>query len=118
MSKTRIIEAVKNLDLETTAKLLDTNPSLLAIKNRQGRNLLHLACSASCTKLKVPELIAARLVTFLLDRGMDIEEAGLSGRDPMAPRPTLRITTTYHPSRRPRGNETRDFSLLSCEVIV
>jgi ankyrin repeat protein len=82
MSKTRVIEAVKNLDLETTRDLLDARPSLLAIKNRQGRNLLHLACSVSCTALKVPPSLAVRMVRLLLDRGMDIEEPGLSGRDP------------------------------------
>ena len=85
MSKTRIIESVKSLDLETTAKLLNAKPSLLMIRNRQGRNLLHLACSASCPKLKVPETVAVRTVKFLLDRGLDIEEPGLSGRDPCTP---------------------------------
>jgi ankyrin repeat protein len=85
MSKTRIIESVNNLDLKTTTTLLDAKPSLLTVKNRQGRNLLHLACSASCAKLKVPETVAVRMVEFLLDRGLDLEEPGLSGRDPCTP---------------------------------
>jgi ankyrin repeat protein len=85
MSKARIIESVQNLDLETTRELLKANPSLLKVTNRQGRNLLHLACSASCRKLKLPEANAARMVNFLLDRGLDIEEEGLSGRDPCKP---------------------------------
>src|SRR5262245_32402549 len=85
MSKSRIIESVQNLNLEATTELLDAAPSLLAVKNRQGRNLLHLACSANCKKLKVSEAVAARMVNFLLDRGMDIEEEGLSGRDPCKP---------------------------------
>src|SRR5262249_49533629 len=79
MSKTRIIEAVSALDLESTRKLLDANPSLLTVVDRQGRNLLHLACSASCGKLEVSEALSARLVNFLLDRGMDIESP--VGRD-------------------------------------
>lgn len=83
--KTRIIEAVKNLDLETTAQLLDAKPSLLTVKSRQGRNLLHLACSGSCAKLNVPESAAVRMVRFLLDRGLPIEEPGLSRRDPGLP---------------------------------
>jgi ankyrin repeat protein len=73
MSKTRIIEAVRNLDLETTRKLLETKPSLLTVTDQRNRNLLHLACSVSCEKLNVPEAMAARMVNFLLDRGMDIE---------------------------------------------
>ena len=79
MSKTRVIEAVKTLDFESTRKLLDANPSLLTVVDRQGRNLLHLACSASCGKLEVSEALSARLVNFLLDRGMDIESP--VGRD-------------------------------------
>ena len=79
MSKTRIIDAVKNLDLESTKKLLGTKPSLLTVTDRQGRNLLHLACSASCKKLKVPEAVSARMVNFLLDQGLDIESP--VGRD-------------------------------------
>ena len=85
MSKTRIIESVKHLDVETTAKLLDSNPSLLTVRNSQGRNLLHIACSVSCQKLKISEAVGARMVKFLLDRGMDIEEEGLSARDPCKP---------------------------------
>jgi ankyrin repeat protein len=73
MSKTRIVETVRHLDLETTRALLNANPALLTVTDRQGRNLLHLACSVYCPALNLPESAAARLVTFLLDRGMDIE---------------------------------------------
>jgi len=83
MSKARIIEAVKNLDMETTKELLDAKPSLLAGTDRQGRNLLHIACSASCKDLKIPESASVRMVNFLLDRGMDIEEA--MGKDRCTP---------------------------------
>ena len=79
MSKTRIIEAVKNLDLESTKQLLAAKPALLTAIDPQGQNLLHLACSASCAKLKVPEAAAARLVNFLLDQGLDIEADGGAG---------------------------------------
>jgi len=73
MSKTRIIEAVRKLDLESIKKLLDDNPSLLSVTDRMGRNLLHLACSAQCKELNVPESVSARVVTFLLNRGLDVE---------------------------------------------
>jgi ankyrin repeat protein len=73
MSKTRIIEAVKNLDLKSVKSLLKATPSLLTVTDRQGRNLLHLACSASCEKLKVSEAAPASIVNFLLDRGLDID---------------------------------------------
>lgn len=79
MSKARIIESVRNLDLASTKTLLEANPLLLAVTDRQGRNLLHLACSASCPNLNVSESVSARFVNFLLDRGLDIESP--IGRD-------------------------------------
>jgi len=73
MSKTRIIEAVKDLDLESTEKLLKAKPSLITVTDRGGRNLLHLACSVSREKVRSPETPPARMVNFLLDRGLEID---------------------------------------------
>jgi hypothetical protein len=81
MSKTRLIEAVKSLDLNETKRILAAKPELLKVWNDQGRNLLHLACGADCKKLGKPESSAARMVTFLLDRGLDLEQQGGSGPD-------------------------------------
>jgi uncharacterized protein len=85
MSKTRIIEAVKQLDAATTRQLLDAKPELLQVITPNGRNLLHVACAASCAKLDVPEARAVKMVAMLLDRGLDIDAPGLSGRDPCPP---------------------------------
>ena len=73
MSKARIIEAVTTLDVKTASALLDAKPSLLTVVNRQGRNLLHLACAASPAKLRVPDARAVRMVQFLLDRGASVK---------------------------------------------
>jgi ankyrin repeat protein len=81
MSKARIVEAVRTLDLESARRLVDANPALLQVTDRAGRNLLHLACSASCADLKLPESVSARLVNFLLDRGLDVESTLPEGRD-------------------------------------
>jgi ankyrin repeat protein len=81
MSKTRLIESVKTLDLEETKRILEAKPQLEKVWNDQGRNLLHLACSADCKKLGKPESAAAKMVTFLLDRGFDIEQEGGAGPD-------------------------------------
>jgi ankyrin repeat protein len=83
MSKTRIIDAVRHLDLDTARTLLTATPALLTVTDRQGRNLLHLACSVCCPAVNLPESTAARLVTFLLDRGMEIEAP--MGRDKCTP---------------------------------
>jgi len=81
MSKTRLIEAVKNLDIKETRQILAARPELLKTWNDQGRNLLHLACGANPKKLRKPERAGARLVDFLIDCGLDIEEEGGSGSD-------------------------------------
>ncbi len=81
MSKTRLFAAVKTLDLKETKRILDAKPELLKVWNDQGRNLLHLACGADCKKLGKPESAAVRMVDYLLDRGLDIEEEGGAGSD-------------------------------------
>jgi ankyrin repeat protein len=81
MAKTRLIEAVKHLDLQETKEILKAKPELLTVWNDQGRNLLHLACSADCKKLQLPESSALKMVEFLLDRGFDIEQDGGAGPD-------------------------------------
>jgi ankyrin repeat protein len=83
MSKTAIIEAVQSLDLETTKKILAAKPSLLPVTDRQGRNLLHVACSASPAKLGTTEAVQTRMVRFLLDRGFEIDLP--VGRDACTP---------------------------------
>lgn len=81
MSKTRLFEAVKNLDLQDTQAILKAKPELLSVWNDQRRNLLHVACSADCKKLKKPEVAAVKMVGFLLERGLDIEQEGGAGPD-------------------------------------
>jgi len=73
MSKTALIAAVQNLDFAKTKRLLDDRPQLLAVTDRQGRNLLHIACSASTTRLGKTVATQVRLVVFLLERGFDID---------------------------------------------
>ena len=73
MSKTRLLDAVKSVDLAQAKAILRAKPALLTVWNDQGRNLLHLACSADCKKLKKPESAAAKMVAYLLDAGLDVE---------------------------------------------
>ena len=72
MSKTAIIAAVERLDLATTRQLLRRTPSLRTVTDRQGRNLLHLACSVPPAKRGPSETAQARLVAFLLDDGFEL----------------------------------------------
>jgi uncharacterized protein len=73
MSKARIVAAVRSLDLRATRELLQGDPVLVTLKDRSGRNLLHLACSASCKDLGVSESASARVVELLLESGLDVE---------------------------------------------
>ena len=83
MSKTAIIDAVRFLDLATTKALLDEKPALQDITDRMGRNLLHLACSASPERLAIPPSQQVRLVDFLLKRRFEIDAA--FGKDAVTP---------------------------------
>src|SRR6478735_1340954 len=85
MSKTRLFEAVKSLDLSVTKEILEAKPELLNVRNDRGLNLLHLACCADCKKLKKPERAVVKMVDFLLDEGFDIEELAGASRARMPP---------------------------------
>lgn len=74
MSKTALIDAIQHLNLDETRQLLDAKPALLAMTDRQGRNLLHLACSASPERIGKTEATQVQMVTYLLDRGFEIDQ--------------------------------------------
>ena len=76
MSKARILDAVQRLDVEAVRQLLDEKPLLADVRDRQDRNLLHVACCAQGAG-------SLRMAKFLLDRGFDIE--AFSGRDRCTP---------------------------------
>jgi uncharacterized protein len=73
MSKARMLGAVKALDVETVRALFAADPGLLRVTDRRGFNLLHLACCVPCSDLRIAESQAAKMVTVLLDNGLDVE---------------------------------------------
>lgn len=73
MSRAQILAAVRNLDLSATRELLQSDAALAGVTDRSGRNLLHLACSASCKDVGVSESSSARIVGLLLESGLDVE---------------------------------------------
>jgi ankyrin repeat protein len=81
MSKTRMIEAVKKLDIDAVRDLLATEPDLLRTTDRRGFNLLHLACCVPCADLGIAESQSAKIVTLLLDGGLDVESTLPPGQD-------------------------------------
>ena len=100
MSKGRILDAVRRLDIEAVRTLLDEKPALADVRDRQDRNLLHIACSA-------PGAEAMRMATLLLDRGFDIE--ALSGRD--------RCTPLFFAVARARNPNLAKLLIDRCEAV-
>lgn len=68
-----MIEAVKQLDVDAVRELLAREPGLLSVTDRRGFNLLHLVCCVPCADLGIAETQSAKMVTLLLDHGIDLE---------------------------------------------
>ena len=71
-SKTGVIDAVRSLDVDAVAAILDTSPELRSATGANDRSLLHLACAVPATSAKTRAL-QVRLATLLLDRGLPID---------------------------------------------
>jgi hypothetical protein len=81
MSKTRLFEAVRPRPHETK-KILAGQAELLKVRNDQGRNLLHPAC-APMRRNWASRAAAAQEWCILLDSGLEFEEEGGAGPDPV-----------------------------------
>lgn len=79
MSKAALLDAIRRLDLGTARHLIAATPDLVHATHRDGRNLLHLACSYSPNELGVPPARQIGLVEWLLGLGFAIDEP--FGRD-------------------------------------
>lgn len=76
MAKAKLFDAVQHLDIAAVRAILDAKPALRDARDRQDRNVLHQACC-------IQDADARRLVTFLLERGFDIEAT--AGKDRCTP---------------------------------
>src|SRR5215813_1586511 len=72
MSKTRLFNAIKALDLEAVSALVDSHPELARVKDERRRNAPHFLCGLPASdKTEARSVALARL---LLDRGFDVNE--------------------------------------------
>src|SRR5262245_65944576 len=72
MSKTRLFNAIKSLDLEAVSVLLGSHPELATVKDERRRDALHFLCGLPASdKTEARSLALARL---LLDRRFDVNE--------------------------------------------
>jgi ankyrin repeat protein len=76
MTKAKLFDAVQRLDRQAVRAILDATPQLLEVRDKKGRNLLHLACAVPGDARKMADL--------LLERGLDIESRSL-GKDECTP---------------------------------
>ena len=77
-SKATLLQAVQSLDLTATKRILAAKPALGAAIDRQGRNILHVACSVPPAQ-RVSDGGQARFVSYLLDQHFEIDQP--VGRD-------------------------------------
>ncbi len=78
MSKTRLFQSIKSLNVEAVASLLGAHPELKQVKDERGRNALHLLCSLPSHEKKTA-------LHFLLKKNSDrkhIEMLLRYGADP------------------------------------
>jgi ankyrin repeat protein len=70
MSKTRLFAAIKALDVEAVARLLETQPGLLRVTDDRRRNPLHFLCGLPANPKTSGRALA--LARRLLDAGLDV----------------------------------------------
>jgi hypothetical protein len=70
MSKTRLFQSIKSLNLEAVDSLLEAHPDLKQVKDERGRNALHLLCSLPTRKGGNRQSL--ELAQYLLGLGFDI----------------------------------------------
>jgi len=70
MSKTRLFQSIKALDVEAVASLLEVNPDLLRTVDERRRNPLHFLCGLPADPRTSARSLA--LARRLLDAGLDV----------------------------------------------
>ncbi len=76
MSKTRLFQAIKSLDVAAVAALLEARPELGQVRDERGRNALHLLCSLPGSDRAGPGRSAGRAAArswLLLDEPAFVE---------------------------------------------
>lgn len=70
MSKTRLFQSIRSLDLDAVASLLETHPDLRQARDQRGRNALHVLCSLEGNERRRDRSV--KLAKYLLGQGIDV----------------------------------------------
>ena len=71
-SRTKLVEAVRDLRATDVAALLRASPGLLAWRDERGRNLLHVCCGVNAEGRRLAPRDAVRTADVLLAAGLDL----------------------------------------------
>ena len=74
ISKTRLLELVKDLKSKEIAEGLLENPALLGVRDKRGRNWLHVACGIKIKERGLPVSDSIKTAEILLNAGLDINQ--------------------------------------------
>lgn len=74
ISKTRLLQLVKDLKWKEIAQGLAENPALLGFRDERGRNWLHLACGVKVKERGLRVSDSIKTAEVLLNAGLDINQ--------------------------------------------
>ena len=107
ISKTRMLELIKNLCAKEVAAGLAENPALLKFRDERGRNWLHLCCGVNPRTRRLEPGDAVKTARVLLDAGLELNrEAFREGNWKATPPPasgSWRISCARRARPRSRG---------------
>ncbi len=81
ISKTRMLFLVQNLRWKEIARGIQDNPSLIDVRDKKGRNWLHLCCSNNLQKKGLKPEDSIRTAEVLIKGGIDINVGAFSQGD-------------------------------------
>jgi ankyrin repeat protein len=77
-SKTRLLELVKRHAAKEVTATLHEKPELLHVRDRRGRNWLHLCCAVKVKDKRLRPAAGIATAAALLDAGLDLEDAAFT----------------------------------------
>ncbi len=72
ISKTQMVELIKDLRSKEVAAGLAEKPALLAVRDKRGRNWLHLCCGVNPKTRKLKPIDGVKTAQVLLHAGLDL----------------------------------------------
>src|SRR5688572_2521558 len=81
ISKTRMLDLVKNLKWKDVSRGLSENPALLGLRDERGRNWLHLACGVKVQERGLRTADSLKMAEALLNAGIDINQEAFQEPD-------------------------------------